>query len=189
MTLRRRTLLAHALTTPAVTAPALAAPAIARAAGSDVLTIVPASDLAALDPVWTTAPVVRNHGYMVFDTRLGMNVDLLTVDWGTTVQRRNSKLPTDKGGWSAFFTNLTWTNNFDPAAHLGLRGTPAAAWFGWPTMPRMEALRSEWFEAPDLAEQKRICAEIERQFWTDVPYLPLGCPSAAPTCPPPTALP
>ena len=105
------------------------------------------------------------------------------VGWSATM------LPTDKGGWSAFFTNLTWTNNFDPAAHLGLRGTPAAAWFGWPTMPRMEALRSEWFEAPDLAEQKRICAEIKRQFWTDVPYLPLGCPSAAPTCPPPTALP
>jgi peptide/nickel transport system substrate-binding protein len=71
--------------------------------------------------------------------RLGMNVDLVDVDWGTTVQRRNSRQPSDKGGWSAFFTNLTWTNNFDPAGHLGLRGTPAAAWFGW--RPRSASVR------------------------------------------------
>ena len=91
------------------------------------------------------------------------------------MQRRASRQPTGKGGWSAFFTNLTWTNNFDPAAHLGLRGTGTAAWFGWPTMPRMEALRAQWFAAPDQAAQKRICADIERQFWVDAPYIPLGC--------------
>jgi peptide/nickel transport system substrate-binding protein len=108
-------------------------------------------------------------------TRVGMNVDLVNVDWGATVQRRASRQPTDKGGWSAFFTNLTWTNNYDPAAHLGLRGTGPAAWFGWPTMPRMEALRAAWFDAPDLAAQKAICSEMERQFWIDVPYIPLGC--------------
>ena len=105
--------------------------------------------------------------------RLGLTVDLLSVDWGTTVQRRASKQPTGAGGWSAFFTNLTWTNNYDPASHLGLR-SGSAAWFGWPTMPRMEALRAQWFETADRAAQTAICAEIERQFWIDVPYVPLG---------------
>ena len=28
--------------------------------------------------------------------------------------------------------------------------------------------------APDAAAQKAICAEIQRQFFIDVPYLPLG---------------
>ena len=122
-------------------------------------------------------PLENAYANVVADVlrRVGMTVDFPALDWGTTVQRRNSKQPVEKGGWSAFFTNLTWTNNFDPAAHLGLRGTPAAAWFGWPTMPRMEALRAAWFEAGDMAEQKRICAEMERQFWVDVPYVPLGC--------------
>ena len=65
--MRRRTLLAATA--------ALAAPAMVRAASATTLKIVPASDLAALDPVWTTAPVVRNHGYMVFDTLYGTDAE------------------------------------------------------------------------------------------------------------------
>ena len=29
-------------------------------------------------------------------------------------------------------------------------------------------------ETSDTGAQKAICAEIERQFWIDVPYVPLG---------------
>jgi peptide/nickel transport system substrate-binding protein len=35
-------------------------------------------------------------------------------------------------------------------------------------------LRNQWFDAPDLASQKRICAEIQAQAFMDLPYLPLG---------------
>ena len=31
------------------------------------------SDLKVLDPVWTTANIVRNHGYMVWDTLFAMD--------------------------------------------------------------------------------------------------------------------
>jgi peptide/nickel transport system substrate-binding protein len=48
-------------------ASAFAAPAIARSAGERVLKFIPQSDLAALDPVWTSATVTRNHAYLVFD--------------------------------------------------------------------------------------------------------------------------
>jgi peptide/nickel transport system substrate-binding protein len=40
----------------------------ARAAEANTLRFIPQSDLRVLDPVWTTAYVTRNHGYMVFDT-------------------------------------------------------------------------------------------------------------------------
>ena len=106
--------------------------------------------------------------------RVGMNVDFQSIDWGTVVQRRASKQPPDKGGWNIYFTYLNGTNNFDPAAQLGIRGNGDKAWFGWPSMPRMEELRAAWFDAPDQAAQKRICEEIQRQFWVDVPYIPLG---------------
>ena len=33
-----------------------------------VLRIVPHADLKNLDPIWTTAYITRNHGYMVYDT-------------------------------------------------------------------------------------------------------------------------
>ena len=62
--MRRRTFLAASAAT-------LALPAVARAESQRVLKFIPQSDLAILDPVWTTAYVTRNHGYMVFDTLYG----------------------------------------------------------------------------------------------------------------------
>ncbi len=106
--------------------------------------------------------------------RAGMNVDFQTLDWGTVVQRRSSKKPPTEGGWHIFFTYLNGTNNFDPASQLGIRGNGEKAWFGWPDAPKLEALRAAWFEAPNLAEQQRICRELQQQFWEDVPYIPLG---------------
>ena len=52
-------------------AAALAAPSLAAAQGSRVLKFIPQSDLTVLDPIWTTAYVTRNHGFMVFDTLFG----------------------------------------------------------------------------------------------------------------------
>ncbi|MGH7058837.1 MAG: ABC transporter substrate-binding protein, partial [Stellaceae bacterium] len=57
---------------------ALAAPALslrARAAASEAKTIrfIPQSDLRVLDPIWTTAYVTRNHGYLVFDTLFALD--------------------------------------------------------------------------------------------------------------------
>jgi len=46
---------------------ALARPALAQGAAS-TLRFIPSGALSSLDPIWTTAYVVRNHGYMVFDT-------------------------------------------------------------------------------------------------------------------------
>jgi peptide/nickel transport system substrate-binding protein len=61
------------LTGIAAGAAALAAPRIVRAASRTTLTFVPQSDLAIVDPLWTTATVTRNHGYLVFDTLYGMD--------------------------------------------------------------------------------------------------------------------
>ena len=42
----------------------------ARAATADdkTLRFIPQTDVQVLDPIWTTAYVTRNHGYMIFDT-------------------------------------------------------------------------------------------------------------------------
>jgi peptide/nickel transport system substrate-binding protein len=65
--LGRRSLLQAAASLP------LAAPAVAAAPSSRVLKFIPQSDLAVLDPIWTTAYVTRNHGFMVFDTLYGLD--------------------------------------------------------------------------------------------------------------------
>ena len=107
-------------------------------------------------------------------TRIGLNVDVQTMDWGTLIQRRAKDVPPAQGGWNVVFTSLNGSGTMDPAAHLGIRANGLKAWAGWPTSPKLEDLRSAWFDTQDVAEQAAICAEIQRQFWLDVPYIPLG---------------
>jgi peptide/nickel transport system substrate-binding protein len=47
--------------------------ASARAADSKTLRFIAQSDLRVLDPIWTTAYITRNHGYMVFDTLFALD--------------------------------------------------------------------------------------------------------------------
>lgn len=72
--MQRRKFLAG--TAAALAAP-LAAPGIIRAQGTagaaSVLKFIPQSDVTILDPIWTTAYVTRNHGYLIFDTLYGMD--------------------------------------------------------------------------------------------------------------------
>jgi peptide/nickel transport system substrate-binding protein len=108
--------------------------------------------------------------------RMGLNVDYIATDWGTMLQRRNKKDPVEQGGWSAFVTGWAGTDHLNPAGHIALRGNGDApsAWPGWCVSPQLEALRNAWFDAPDLAAQRAVCAEMQRQAMTDVPYVPLG---------------
>ena len=106
--------------------------------------------------------------------RVGMKVDYQATDWGTVVQRRALAKPPAEGGWNLFCTGFSGLDWFSPASHLALRGNGKNAWFGWPTLPRLEELREAWFNAPDLATQKKIGMEIQQQAFDDVPYYPLG---------------
>jgi len=65
MKLSRRTLNSLVV----LAAGALAAPA--ALSQNNVLRVVPHSNLAILDPIWTTAYMSRNHGYMIYDTLFG----------------------------------------------------------------------------------------------------------------------
>jgi peptide/nickel transport system substrate-binding protein len=59
----------------AVAAPFLAKPGFGQAKGS-VLRVIPHADLKNIDPIWTTAYISRNHGYMVYDTLFAMDENL-----------------------------------------------------------------------------------------------------------------
>ncbi len=106
--------------------------------------------------------------------KLGINVEYVSTDWGTVVQRRASKEPVEKGGWSIFCTGWEGLNLNDPAGHYPVMGNGQAAWFGWPDSPKMEALRTEWYDAPDAAGQKKATDAIQRLAFEEVLYIPLG---------------
>ena len=50
------------------------APSLAFA--QSTLRVVNHSDLKVIDPIWTTAYIVRNHGYMIYDTLFALDADL-----------------------------------------------------------------------------------------------------------------
>jgi len=106
--------------------------------------------------------------------RVGVDVDYQATDWGMVVQRRALTKPPAEGGWNLFCTGFSGLDFFSPASHLPLRGNGKGAWFGWPDDPKIEALREAWFNAPDLAAQKKVCTEIQLQAFANVPYYPLG---------------
>jgi peptide/nickel transport system substrate-binding protein len=104
---------------------------------------------------------------------MGFNVDLQSIDWGTVQQRRASREPIGKGGWSIFFTFQTSTQNVTPAAATSLRAD-GKGWYGWPVDSEMETLREAWFDAPDLAVRRRISRDIQIQFFRNPSFAPLG---------------
>lgn len=106
--------------------------------------------------------------------KAGLNVEPRYTDWGTMLQSLAKTEPVEQGGWSAFHTYWSGLDQFDPAVHVWIRGNGRAASRGWPTSPRLEALRDAWLSAGDLADQKRIAEDIQRQVFVDVPYIPLG---------------
>ncbi len=106
--------------------------------------------------------------------KIGMNVDEVSTDWGTVVQRSVSKQPLDKGGWSMFASFTGGIDAGTPANNNLLRGNGDRAYNGWPTAPKLEALRDQWLSTSDPAAQLALARQIQAQAWQDVPFLPLG---------------
>jgi peptide/nickel transport system substrate-binding protein len=121
-------------------------------------------------------PAIHPLGLVTADTlkKIGMNVELAETDWGTVVQRRSSREPVEKGGWSIFHTFGSAIAYATPATSAIVRGQGAAGWFGWWDSPKAEQLTQEWLAAPDAPGQKRAASELARLAMSEVPTIPLG---------------
>ncbi|MDJ0388002.1 ABC transporter substrate-binding protein [Roseomonas sp. E05] len=122
-------------------------------------------------------PVLAALGEVCNDMlkQLGMNVEFVVSDWGTLVQRRAIKKPPAEGGWNMFNTTWAGLDMINPVVTQVLRsGGPDSAFFGWPDIPRIEALREQWLDAPDLTAQQNVAREIQAVAMREVPFLPLG---------------
>lgn len=102
--------------------------------------------------------------------RIGFAVDVVSLEYAAINQRRNSRNPPGQGGWNVFFGPFNGYNRYDPAAHVGIN----PAFSGWVPLDEIQALRDQWFDAPDLATRQAIARQIQLLVWRDVPYIPLG---------------
>lgn len=106
--------------------------------------------------------------------KAGLNVDEQMTDWGTVVQRRPSKEPVDKGGWSMFPAGAPGPEFVDPLLANTLRSNGAKAWFGWPDDPALEAAYEAWVDAPTDEERHRQAVAFQTAAFESIPSIPLG---------------
>jgi len=125
-----------------------------------------ASTSALLDPVGLiTADQMR---------RAGFNVDFRTSDFTTVAERRRSRAPVEKGGWSV--APIVW-NGIDMVNPLS---DPAVSYNcsdsnpGWYCDAKMTGLLRQYSETFDPATQKDLAAQIQAEFHSNVNYVLAG---------------
>jgi peptide/nickel transport system substrate-binding protein len=107
--------------------------------------------------------------------RSGINVDLQEMDFGSVVRRRGNQAPPDKGGYNMFCTLIDRSlPNVHPFGNLAIRADGKEPINGWAQSPRVEELRTAWLDTTDLEQQQRISADLQKQMWADVPFIPMG---------------
>src|SRR3954447_2906578 len=105
----------------------------------------------------------------------GFKVDLQATDWGTVVSRRASQKPVKEGGWNMFFTNWAGADVINPIVNFAIGGRGKnGGWFGWADDPKMEQLKDAFARASTPEEQKKIAADIQKEAFDQVIYIPLG---------------
>jgi len=121
-------------------------------------------------------PVSHTQALVVTDLmkKLGLNVEVQSMDWGTLVTRRAIKEPLDKGGWSVFATGWVGADLLDPAENPALRTNGEKGHFGWPTDDKIEELRTKWLNATSPDERKKLADAIQLRAFEVVPYIPTG---------------
>jgi len=106
--------------------------------------------------------------------RIGLNVDIQSMDTGTMYQRRNSREPIARGGWSCFPSMVSGLNILNPAVTEVCRGNGLNGWYGWPTSAEGERLRDAWLAETNVPAQKALAEKIQLQGWQDANFVPTG---------------
>jgi len=107
-------------------------------------------------------------------TSIGFNVDLRAMDWSTNLAVRAKKDPPDKGGWNVLHTWWMAADVMHPAVHFGVSGAGPGAWFGWPEIPQLEKLITEFVRATDQPRRKQLAEEVQKIALDEVTYVPWG---------------
>jgi peptide/nickel transport system substrate-binding protein len=105
----------------------------------------------------------------------GFKVDLQATDWQTVVSRRASQKPTSEGGWNMFFTNWVGADVLNPVVNASTSGRgKTGGWFGWADDAKLEGMRDAFARATSADDQKKIAADIQKEVYEQVIYVPLG---------------
>ncbi len=106
--------------------------------------------------------------------QIGLNVEMVTTDWGTVTQRRAKKDPVSQGGWSVFVTTVNGPAIMNPAVNFMIRGQGERGYFGWYENAEIEKLTQDWLVAETDADRLKLADAIQTIAFRTVPAVPLG---------------
>jgi peptide/nickel transport system substrate-binding protein len=90
------------------------------------------------------------------------------------VQRRATKEPVEKGGWSIFHTWFTGGFILNPVVTAPFRAQGMAGWFGWYDNPKIEQFTQDWLDAKDDEGRKKVAMAIQMENYAQAPTVTLG---------------
>ncbi|MCO5966024.1 ABC transporter substrate-binding protein [Sinorhizobium meliloti] len=106
--------------------------------------------------------------------KIGVNVELAPMDWGTLATRRANKGPVDEGGWSIFISSESDASRGDPIRAPDLSMNGENGWYGWPKSDEYEALRAQWLIVETVEERRELARRMQQIAWDLAPEVLLG---------------
>jgi peptide/nickel transport system substrate-binding protein len=121
-------------------------------------------------------PTIGPMGEITHDLlkKMGMNAELAATDWATLTNRRASREPVEKGGWSIFHTWAASTIIGTPVEHFAMRGLGQKAWAGWFEDEKIEQLTREWTIATNSEVRTAAATAIHARAMDQVPFVLCG---------------
>jgi peptide/nickel transport system substrate-binding protein len=104
----------------------------------------------------------------------GINVNAVSIDWGSVVARRSNREKPEDGGWNIFVTTSSGTTALNPALNTWLGATCDNANVGWPCDEELETLRGEFAFAQSVEDRKEVARKIQERAMYVVPYISFG---------------
>ena len=105
---------------------------------------------------------------------IGFKVTLKAMDWSTNLVARANEETPEKGGWNLLHTWWQGADIINPAVHFGVSGAGRRAWFGWPDIPQLDKLVTDWVRTTDQTKRLQIADEIQKVALNEVTYVPWG---------------
>jgi peptide/nickel transport system substrate-binding protein len=127
-------------------------------------------------PAANDVPVVKAQAEITADLmqQLGIKVDFLAMDWGAHSTRTASRQPPQSGGWHVSHTWVAGAECASPAGHKALDGSGEGAINGWAKSEEVQTQVDAWFDATDMAAERRAVEAANRAAMETVLFVPTG---------------
>jgi peptide/nickel transport system substrate-binding protein len=105
---------------------------------------------------------------------IGVNVQMLSMDFATMAQRRANRNPPAQGGWHL---GMTWWNaagSADPVGNVPMQASCERAWPGWPCDAAHQELIDTFGRSRTAQERLANAVRVQESAYRFVPYVPFG---------------